>query len=534
MLTDTSNEHRSTEQAYRLVNEGHTLLDCAKVDLAISAFERAIALHPDFAEAHYNLGVAFGGLHQIDRAAACYQKAIELKGEFVQARYNLANLYKQTGQLDQAVTHYRNTLQIDPDHWKTLSNLGETLRIMGRTKEAVPYLRQAIRLRPDGYQAYVRLGRAWVDQGSLDQAVECFHTALELRPDDAAAHCNLGAALNLAGKYDQAIQQYNLAILIDPDNPESHWNKAILLLQTGRLQEGWKEYAWRRKMPAVMPIAYARTYEQPHWDGSPSTGRRLLVHYEQGLGDTLQFVRYLPMVKAQGGTVLFEAQGPLYRLLRGFPGIDELVAETPGAGPNVSFDLQVSLLDLPAIFGTTLHTIPAAVPYLFAEPDKVVVWKGRAAGPGLKVGLVWAGSPRHTGDSIRSCPLVDLEPLSQIRGVRLYSLQKEVTGPNSDRLQRMDVMPLGDRFEDFSDTAAAVANLDLVISVDTAVLHLAGAMAKPAWALLGYSPDWRWMQDRPDSPWYPSLRLFRQQKGQDWQSVIAQVAAELRVLSSQS
>jgi tetratricopeptide (TPR) repeat protein len=522
----------SLEEAYRLVSEGHSRLSSGKVELAAGYFQRAIALHPDFAEAHYNLGVALGELRQLDRAAACYQKAVELNPDLVQARYNLANLYKQTGQLDLAVTHYQKSLQIDPDHWKSLNNLGQTLRIMGRTEQALTYLRRAVRLKSDGYEAYVNLGLALIDCNELEQALDAFEKALTQRPHSAEACCNVGATLNLLGHDPQAIERYEQAIHVQPDCATAHWNRALLLLLTGRFSEGWREYPWRRKIPA-MKLAYPHDHVEPLWDGSPFVGQRLLVHYEQGLGDTFQFVRYLPRVKQQGGTVLFETPQPLHGLLKGFPGIDELILSHPEARPDVPFDLHVSLLDLPGIFGTTLETIPAQVPYLYADPDKAKVWKERLKGPDLKVGLVWAGSPRHTGDRLRSCPLACLEPLSRIHGVRLYSLQKNILDAKApDLLKEMDVTCLGQGFEDFTDTAAAIESLDLVISVDTSVLHLAGAMGRPVWALLAGSPDWRWMLERSDSPWYPTMQLFRQHKDQDWQSVIDLVLAELQRLSA--
>ena len=536
--TPTPDALGAVEQACRLVNDGHASLGRGRIDLAVGAFERAIALHPDFAEAHYNLGVALGELHEIDHAAACYRRAIELRPDLVQAPYNLANLYRQAGQGDLAVTYYRKALQIDADHWNTLNNLGQTLRISGRADQSVPYLQQAVRLRPEGYEAYVNLGLAMIDCGDLDQALGAFEKALELRPHSAEAFCNAGAALNLLGRYPQAIERYEQAIQEQPDHAEAHWNRALLLLLTGRFGEGWAEYPWRRKT-AAMQMAYPHTHTQPSWDGTPFVGRRLLVHYEQGLGDTIQFARYLPMVRQRGGMVLFETPQPLYGLLKGLPGIDERVASSPGAGPQAQFDLQVSLLDLPGIFGTTLETIPAQVPYLFADPDKARIWKERLKGSGLKIGLVWAGGPvgRDRVSTLRDrwIRLEQLRPLSGIPGVTLYGLQK---GPAA--CQSQEVSPpflaanLGPEFEDFTDTAAALSNMDLIISIDTSVAHLAGAMGRPTWTLLKHDADWRWMLGRSDSPWYPTMRLFRQGKGQGWESVIAQVADELTILSAKS
>jgi hypothetical protein len=258
-------------------------------------------------------------------------------------------------------------------------------------------------------------------------------------------------------------------------------------------------------------------------------GKRLLIRYEQGMGDNLQFVRYAPMVKARGGTVIWETLGPLLDLLKEFEGIDELVEAASDGEPTVEFDLDVFVLDLPRMFGTTVETIPAEVPYLHAGRTKAELWRDRLIGDGFKVGIVWAGSARHTNDQDRSCALDEFMALAEVADVRLYGLQKGSSAAQAEHAPGpMAMVNLGEDLEDFTDTAAVIENLDLVVSVDTAVLHLAGAMGKEVWALLPFDADWRWMTDSLDSPWYPTMKLFRQRKPGDWDDVFSRVADELK------
>jgi tetratricopeptide (TPR) repeat protein len=337
--------------------------------------------------------------------------------------------------------------------------------------------------------------------------------------------------LHVLGKHEEALDSCERAIELKPDYAQAHWNRSLVLLRKGRFEEGWKEYRWRRKTN-LAAFAYPHELDKTLWDGKPFVGKRLLIHHEQGLGDNLQFVRYLPMVKRLGGTVIFETPKSVYRLLESFYGIDELVQASPEAPPDVQFDAYASLMDLPGIFGTTLETIPADVPYIHADPCKVAHWRRRITGDGFKVGLVWAGRPTGRNEVMslryRSCSLEHLAPLADITGVVLYGLQKGPAAAQMEQLPRQILVDnLGEQFEDLADTAAAIANLDMVISIDTSVAHLAGAMGKPVWILLKTDADWRWLLDRADSPWYPTMRLFRQTRAGDWAEVLDRVAAEL-------
>ncbi|UCE47415.1 MAG: tetratricopeptide repeat protein, partial [Phycisphaerales bacterium] len=339
---------------------------------------------------------------------------------------------------------------------------------------------------------------------------------------------NLGNALKEQGRCDEAIECYDRAIQLRPGYAQAHWNRSHAFLLSGDLTQGWEGYKWRRA-PELEIFTYPHRHERPRWDGSSFTGKRLLVHCEQGLGDSIQFMRYLPMVKARGGTVIFEAWKPLHGILHDYEGVDELLELSFTEKTDAKFDLHISLMDLPAVFETTLKTIPAEVPYVHPDPEKVKIWRNRLGDDGFKVGMVWAGSPRHGNDHNRSCSLDMFAQLANIDGVRSYSLQK---GPAAAQTKGFQIESLSNDLHDFSDTAAVMENLDLVISVDTAAAHLAGAMARPTWILLPFAPDWRWMLNRTNSPWYPTARLFRQQKWGDWDSVLGRVAKEVRSLAA--
>ena len=320
---------------------------------------------------------------------------------------------------------------------------------------------------------------------------------------------------------------FEKALQIKPDYAEAKFNLATVYLLTENFQEGWQGYEWRFRR-REWKRTYPHRYRKPRWNGENFTGKRLLVHSEQGLGDILQFVRYLPKVKARGGTVVFETRKALMDIFKNLPGMDELVMFAPDGQPVAEFDLYVPLASLPGIFETTLEDIPAQVPYLFADSGKSVAWRKRLSPDGFRVGLVWAGTDT---DPRRACHLKWLKMLSDVPGVYLYGLQKGIAVEQIEvegLPQGMRMTNLGQEFDDFADTAAVVENLDLVVSIDTSVAHLAGAMGKPVWVMLPYAADWRWFLNRDDSPWYPTMRLFRQPDPGNWASVGRHIATELQ------
>jgi hypothetical protein len=406
-------------------------------------------------------------------------------------------------------------------------NLGNVLREQGQLDGAVACYDQALRLRPEYGKAYINKGIALVARGDIDEALRCLEHGVALKPDLADAHSSLGAALCCQRRFGEALACYERALAINPEYSEAAWNRALIWLLLGDYERGWPAYEWRWRCKRTTPLP---PITAPRWDGSPLDGRTILLYAEQGLGDTIQFIRYAALVKAKGGRVILQCQNALLHSLSRTPGIDGLVGW--GATPP-PFGVWLPLMSLPAVLGTTLDSIPGGVPYVFPDPDLVAHWRRQLAPVrGYRVGIAWQGSPRHAWDQHRSIPLERFEPLARVPGVRLISLQK---GAGSEQLRalggRFPVLSLGELFNEdsgpFMDSAAVIANLDLVVSVDSAPAHLAGAMGMPAWVALPYAPDWRRLLDRSDSVWYPTLRLFRQERFGDWAAVMRQMADAL-------
>ena len=508
-------------------NLGVVLSDQGKLDEAIACYRRALALKPDFAEAHNNLGVALSDQGKLDEAVACYRRALALKPDYAEAHSNLGLALSNQGKLDEAVACYRRALALKPDFAEAHNNLGNALKDQGKLDEAVACYRRALALHPNFAEAHNNLGLTLSAQGKLDEAVACYRRALALKPDYAEAHNNLGNALKEQGNLDEAVACYRRALALKPDYADANFNQSLLTLLTGDFERGWGEYEWRWK--TKQRNFHGRYFAQPLWDGQPLAGSTILLHAEQGLGDTIQFVRYVHLVKERGGRVVVECQPPLLPLLADCPGIDQALAQ---GEPLPAFEVQAPLLSLPGILGTTLGSIPARVPYLRADPELAQSWRQKLeALDGFKVGIVWQGNPQVKGDRQRSIPLRYYEALARVKGVRLVSLQK---GPGADQLRAVDaafpVLDLGQQLETFRDTAAVLQNLDLLISSCTSVPHLAGALGVPVWLALPFVPDWRWLLERADSPWYPHHRLFRQSRPGDWSELFERIAGALRDL----
>ena len=416
------------------------------------------------------------------------------------AHNNLGNVLRDQGCIDAAIEKYRIAIDLNPEYVGALNNLGNALRFKGLFKEAVHVLGQAININPASAASFCHLGN-------------CFKAQLQLTA---------------------AAEHYQKAINLKPDLVEAHFNAAVVHLLSGRFKAGWNEYEWRLQRPEWNE-AWAFRNILPRWNGQPLAGRSILVIPEQGFGDTLQFIRYLPDLRACGGKVTLETQEELMDLFRNLSGPDCLAEHRRDGRPDREYDFYVPLLSLPKIFNTTLDTIPNKVPYLFADPAKINSWQPEFKGPALKVGLVWAGRRTHSNNHNRSIQLVYFKDLAQIEGIQLYGLQKgRITQQSTGPVANFNIIHLGERFENFADTAGAIANLDLIISVDTAVVHLAGAMGKPVWLLLPFVPDWRWLLDRQDSPWYPTIRIFRQHRYGDWQTALQKVATCLQNLVAET
>ncbi len=510
---------------------GLVLEAIGRIDEAIGSYEKAISLDPDYAEAYLNLAIALQSNGDFAAAVEKCNQIISLFGDSAHV-YNLRGYsLEQQANFSEAIESYRQAIRLEPDFAEPYNHIGVIFNVQDRYAEAAENCKKALELDPDYVEACNNLGVALNGLEQYDEAMENYQKAISLDAAFAEAYYNLANCLRNQNRCAESIKIYKKAIRIKPDYAEAHWNLAHSFLLTGEFSQGWAEYVWRRK-PELGIITYPHRYEQPYWDGSSFAGKRLLVHYEQGFGDNIQFARYLPMVKQRGGTVILETRAPLYRLFGQFDGVDEFVQACPdGKACDVRFDLHTSPLDMPGLFETTLENIPCKIPYLYAEAAKTAYWRDRVDSGYFRVGLVWSGSELHGNDRNRSCPLRHFSALTKIKGVKLYGLQKDPAARQIEELAAdMAVISLGEEFEDFADTAGAVENMDLVISVDTSMLHLAGAMGKAVWALLPFVPAWQWMLERPDSPWYPTMRLFRQDRQGDWRGLFEQVARMLHKL----
>ncbi len=489
-------------------------------------YQSFLARQPDDPDALHLLGVLHHQQGRHARAVELIGRAIALRPGAPVFHSNLAEVLRVLGEHERAAEACRTALRLKPDYPGALNNLGLALRGLGRHAEAIEHFRRALALDPECADVHNNLGDSLRREGQTAEAEAALQEALRLQPDYAEAHNNLALLRLRQGRLDEALAGFTEAVRIKPDYADTRCNRGMAWLLLGDFARGWPEYEWRRRTKGVAP----RTFPQPDWDGSPLQGRKIFLYAEQGLGDAIQFVRYAPLVKEKGGVVLVEAPPRLLPLLKSCPGIDSLV---PAGGLLPPFDTQSPLLSLPGLLGTTLATIPAAVPYLSPDPDLVRRWREELKRvPGFRVGIAWQGSPTYGDDQLRSIPLRRFAPLARLPGVRLVSLQK---GPGTEQLtavgREWGIHDLGPGLDQergaFMDTAAIMACLDLVVISDSAIAHLAGALAVPTWVALPDACDWRWLLERTDSPWYPTLRLFRQRRGGSWDEVFARIAEEL-------
>jgi len=486
---------------------------------------------PTTQEANSLLKTAIG-LHrsgQIDQAVLLYRTLAGRYPAHAGVLYLLGTAESQRGNFEEGLRLLDRSLRAEPGNPEAHNNRGLALAELRRFDEAVQSFSQAIRLDPRNVGAHVGLAEALQSLSRYDEAVGCCRQALEFAPTNSRLHYLLGLNLHLQGLYLEAVAGYDHAVRLRPDFAEAQWNRAQLKLLLGAFAEGWRLHEWRWKAGASKQ--YARDFPHPLWLGEPSiAGRTLLVHAEAGIGDTIQFCRYLPMVEATGARIVFEVQSALASLVSSLPCRFTLVH---GGQEIPPFDLHCPLMSLPLAFRTEMATIPAAVPYLHADDARRQQWRDRLGEKrGPRVGLVWAGNPEHGNDRNRSVALQTLACLFDLP-VEFHSLQREYRDGDEAWLGRQAPLLRDHRHElnDFADTAALVAELDLVISVDTSVAHLAGALGRPVWILLPFVPDWRWLLERTDSPWYPSATLFRQPRLDDWDSVVGKVRDELARLA---
>ncbi|MGD0464671.1 MAG: tetratricopeptide repeat protein [Tepidisphaeraceae bacterium] len=541
-----------------------TYCESGEPEKAIASCRRALALQPSHTGALNQMGTAFKQLGRLEESIDCYQRAIAAKPDFAVALGNLADSYRRVGrntdadalyekvlslqpddpaalcarahgllrknEIDSAITLFRKVVEKFPNDWIGHNGLGVALVRQGKLDEAAGLYEKAIPLAPDNPGPWNNLGYVRVAQGRIGEGIAAYDKALAIRPDYADALNNLGNGHLENLDLEKALQSYEAALFVEPDHADAHWNRALLHLLKGDFPRGWLEYEWRwLKFPQ-----FRRHFRQPKWDGFDIAGKTILVHAEQGFGDVIQFVRLTPLVSARGATVNLECQREISGLLQHVPGIARTITR---GDPIPPFDVHCPLMSLPRALRLSADSIPSPVPYLEVDENLRSRWEKRLRGyrDSFNVGIVWAGSRIHPRDTHRSMDLKEFDPLGDIGGVKLFSLQKgdESRAGRAGAL-RCELVDFTDELHDFSDTAALMLNLDLVIGVDTAVVHLAGALARGVWTLLPFSPDWRWHLDRGDSPWYPTMRLFRQSQPGEWSDLMKQVAEQLRKHIDQS
>jgi len=537
---------------------GGVLLALGRHAEAAAALEKACTLSPGSAAAYFDLGTAYAALKQMDLAETAYAKATALNPASAEAHNKLGGLQRRREKLDEAVLSYRSAVKADPRHSLAWYNLAMTLHVQGKSAQALEAYQKTLELEPRNAGAENNMGLVLKAEGRVEEAIEALRRALALKPDYALAMINLGAALQVANRAAESIPVLEAAARLAPKDlrPQSHignayaalnrptealaaydralritpgkldvlYNVALARLVMGDFERGLTDYdtrvgteAHRRRHP----------YAAPRWHrGEALKGKTILVYAEQGLGDTIQFVRYIPLLEEMGATLILRVQSSLKTLIAArFPGAVVVSAKDPIPAHH----FKCPLLSLPYEFGTRVGTIPAKVPYLRAPEAKVAAWNNVfAQAPGLKVGLVWSGNPRHQFDHNRSIPVAPFSRLTEDVPAHFFAIQKIIRESDLVKLPGLPrINDLSRKIRSFEDTAAIIAALDLVITVDTSVAHLAGALGKKAWVLLGFTPDWRWLLDRADTPWYPSLRLFRQKAVGDWGPVLEEVRSAL-------
>jgi tetratricopeptide (TPR) repeat protein len=510
-----------------LLNRAQILHDLEREQEALESIERALALKPDHAAALALRGRLLRALKRDAAALASFDRALALKPDDADTLVARGNTHYAMKSYAAALADCDRTLLLRPDAAPLHNNRGNILRELGRQQEAMDGFDRALALDPDYAEAYSNRGNALLELNRPAEALADYDRALALKPDFTYALVNRGIAMHYLTRFEEALESFDRALALAPDLAEAHWNKGLLLLSLGDFARGLPDYEWRWRREGEMK---PRNFAQPVWQGEDLGGRKILLHAEQGFGDSIQLLRYVPMVVAKGGRVVLEIPDSLMPLIGRGDGVVAMVR--PGA-PLPPFDLHCPLLSLPLAFGTTLATIPAEVPYLRVPAERAANWRTWLPGSGRpRVGLVWSGKPSHKNDHNRSIAFHRLAPLLSLPGVDFISLQREYREADLAALAACpNLLRLDAALSDFADTAAVVEALDLVITVDTAVAHLAGALGKPVWILLSSIQDWRWLQQREDSPWYPTARLFRQPEIGDWDSVIARVARELAVFA---
>jgi tetratricopeptide (TPR) repeat protein len=558
---------RNRNNVHALSNRGAALKELGRFDEAMASYDRLLKTAPDYAEGYSNRGVVLHALKRYEDALASYDSALALRPDYPDALCNRAATLHQLGRFEEAVASCDRSLALHANTAEVHSNRANSLHALGRYEEALTSCDRALALRPDYAEAHSNRGNAlhelhrfedalaayesaialqpqfaeaWSNLGNalqelrrFDEALASYDQSIVLRPDYAETHSNRGNAFKELCRFDEALASYDRAVTLQPNLADGHFSAALCRLMLGDFERGWQQHEWRWETAQLRAVK--RNFSQPQWRGIDDlAGKTILLHHEQGFGDTLQFCRYVPKVVERAGRVIFEVPKALRTLMQSLPGPMQIIARDD---PLPDFDVHCPLLSLPLAFATRLETVPSQIPYLSAPADKIEAWRNRlGTHDSLRIGLVWAGDPRkqtpgaHRIDRQRSLTFDQLTPIFAVQDCKFYSLQKggDAVAQLQGSALRHRVIDWSEDFHDFSDTAALIDNLDLVIAVDTSVAHVAGALGKPLWLINRYNTCWRWLLDRDDSPWYPSLLQFRQDATRRWDPVMARIAAALQ------
>jgi tetratricopeptide (TPR) repeat protein len=494
-----------------------------RFDVAERMIRRALAVHPQQPYYHFNLSNVLRALDRMEESQVSLQRALELKPDMVDALYNMGNYRMSEKKQEEAIAFYKRALAVKPDYVDALVNLGGAYRQLMRLDEAVDTFQKALALVPENADYHCNLGDALHVQGKIPEAIEFYKQTLALNPKHfKACNCLCNANFDL-GNLAESVHWCEQALAIQPDFGDALMNQCLLQLLLGDYANGWRNYEVRWK---VYP---PRAFNEPLWQGTPLNGASIVLYAEQGLGDSLQFLRYAPMVAAAGGRVILDLPANLRRLAAQLPGISALVAT---GEPLPPFTWRCPLMSLPLALGTTIESIPAPVPYLSAPPEALAAaaaldWPAT----GLRVGIAWTGNPSHPKNRARSVPLDLLATLFDLEDVHFFSLQ--IGTPEAElKARKTRAVDLEPFTKDMADTAAQMMQMDLILSIDTSMAHLAGALGRPVWVMLNKVADWRWLLERDDCPWYPNARLIRQPRQGDWHGVIERVRAELTELAA--
>jgi tetratricopeptide (TPR) repeat protein len=500
-------------------------------DAALAAYGEAIALDPGLAKAYNNRALILRRQKRYEEALRDCEMSITLSPDFQEAHIGAGNVLRDLKRHEDALTCYDEALRHGERDAGLVDLRGLTLRDLRRYDEALEAHDEALKSDPNLANALQNRGNVLRDLHRYDEALVCFDQALQMEPASAQAWVNQGAILAAMGNYEEALARYDRAIALDPELAVAYWNRSLLHLEHGNFKAGWRDHEWRWKTPHFLNSPDIRPFEAPLWLGQEDiAGKSILLYSEQGFGDVLQCARYVALLAARGATVILETHPPLAGLLARLDGVAQVV---PRGQPVPETDWRCPMMSLPLAFGTELSTIPAPVAYLSADPDKVAAWSavlGPAAKP--RVGLVWSGNPTHGNDTNRSLDFAQMTALLSDR-FEFFTLQRDVRPADQAALE-LDgrVRGFGHQLKDFGDTAALCTLMDVVVSVDTSVAHLAGALGRPTWILLPAVADWRWLRERQDSPWYPSARLYRQPSAGAWGAVLDEVQADLARFAS--